>query len=88
MYGKWVTFVFAGCLIVLLGIALIATAYAPIFAVVIALLVAFAIVYGLSTQRTKQVGSEHAAAAQERREADQGGRPSATGAPASGEGSP
>jgi hypothetical protein len=87
VYGRWLMIVFAGWLVVLLAIALITTAYAPLFAVGIGLVVAFAIVYGLSAQRTRQVGSEHSAAARERREADQGGRPSASAAPASGEGS-
>jgi len=88
MYGKWFLVAFSVWIVVLLAIALITAVYAPIFAVGIGLLVVFAVVYGLSTRRTRQVGSEHAVAAQERRESGQGSRPSASGAPASGEGSP
>jgi hypothetical protein len=86
MYGKWFLFAFGFGIVVLVGIALIATAYAPIFAVVIALLLAVAIVFHRSTQRTRQVGTEHAAAAEERRQAGQPARPSASAAPRSGEG--
>ena len=86
MYGRWFLFAFGIVIVALLAIALIATAYAPIFAVVIALLIAVAFVFHRSTQRTRQVGTEHAAAAEERRQAGQPERPSASAAPQSGEG--
>jgi hypothetical protein len=86
MYGKWFLSVFGFGIAVLLVIGLIATAYAPIFAVALGVLIAAVIIWGLSTRRTSQVGSERSAAAQERREAGQAARPSATSAPSGGEG--
>jgi len=86
MYGKWFLFAFGGGIVALLVIALIATAYAPIFAVAIAILLALAILVGRAGRRTQQVGSEHHAAAEERRQAGQAARPSADAAPQSGEG--
>jgi hypothetical protein len=86
MYGRWFFVTFGFGLAVLLVIGLIATAYAPIFAVGIALLIAAAVVWAMATRRTSQVGSERSAAAQERREAGQGARHSASAAPRGGEG--
>jgi Flp pilus assembly protein TadB len=86
MYGKWFAIAFGFGLLVLFVIGMIATAYAPIFAVAIALLVAVVVIWGMSARRTSQVGSERSAAAQERREAGQSARPSATSAPRGGEG--
>ena len=86
MYGRWLLIVFAFGLMVLLVIGLIATAFTPIFAVAIALLVGVVLVFGMAARRSSQVGSERSAAKQERREAGQGHRPGATGAPAGGEG--
>jgi hypothetical protein len=85
MYGKWFLTVFglgAGFLLIV-GLM---TAYAALAAVAVAFFLAFIIVAGLSARRTRQVGSEHAAIAHERREAGQSERPGASGAPRSGEG--
>jgi Flp pilus assembly protein TadB len=85
VYGTWFLIVVSFFLVVFLAIGLIV--WAPIIiAVVIALVVIAGVVWSRSRRRTQQVGSEHAAAAQERRDADQIERPSASGAPASGEG--
>jgi MFS superfamily sulfate permease-like transporter len=86
MYGKWFLIVFSFVMVVLLVIALIAAAYAPIFAVAIAALIATVFLLARASRRSRQVGSEHASAGAERREADQAARPSATAAPRSGEG--
>jgi hypothetical protein len=86
MYGKWFLFAFGFGIAVLLVIGLIATAYAPIFAVALGVLIAAVIIWALSTRRSSQVGAERSAAAQERREAGQTARPSATSAPSGGEG--
>jgi MFS superfamily sulfate permease-like transporter len=86
VYGRWFSFAFGFAAVVLLGVALIASVYAPIFAVVIALLIALAFILNRATRRTQQLGSEHAAAAEERRQAGQPARPSASAAPHSGEG--
>lgn len=72
--------------VVFLVIALIAVAFAPIFAVGIAVLFGIALLVGASARRSKQVGSEHGAAAQDRREAGQETRSSASARPAAGEG--
>ena len=86
MYGKWFVFVFGFGLLVLFVIGMIATAYAPIFAVGIALLIAAFLLGGMAARRGSQVGSERSTAAQERREAGQAARPSANAAPRGGEG--
>jgi hypothetical protein len=86
MYGKWLVFAFGFGIAVLVVVALIATAYTPIFAVAIAVLVGAMLIWGMATRRSSQVGSERSAAAQERREAGQGARQSATAAPGGGEG--
>jgi hypothetical protein len=86
MYGKWLLFAFGFGLLVLFVIGTIATAYAPIFAVGIVLLVGAFLLAGMASRRGSQVGSERSAAAQERREAGQGARPSANAAPRGGEG--
>ena len=86
MYGKWFLFAFGLAAVVLLGIGLVAAAWAPIFAAAIALLVILALLFGFSGRRSREVGSEHAAAAEDRREAGQAARPSASAAPQSGEG--
>jgi high-affinity Fe2+/Pb2+ permease len=86
MYGRWFLAVFAFGLLVLFVVGLIATAFTPIFAVAIALLVLVVLGFGMATRRSSQVGSERSAAAQERREAGQGHRPSASAAPSGGEG--
>ncbi|OLE38730.1 MAG: hypothetical protein AUG48_01000 [Actinobacteria bacterium 13_1_20CM_3_68_9] len=70
--------------VILLIVGLVA--YAPIIAVGIALIVAMGILWSLARRRTRQLGSEHASAARDRRAAGQTHRPSATGAPVSGEG--
>jgi hypothetical protein len=85
VYGTWFLIVLSFFVVVFLAIGLIV--WAPIIiAVAIALVVIAAIVWRQSRRRTQQVGGEHAAAAQERRDAGQPGRPSASGAPVSGEG--
>ena len=86
MYGKWFLFAFGFAAVALLAIALIATAYAPIFAVAIALLVAIVVLIGRAGSRTEQVGSEPEVAAEERRQAGQTQRETAGAGPASGEG--
>jgi hypothetical protein len=86
MYGKWFLFAFGFGLLVLFVIGMIATAYAPIFAIAIALLVAAFLLAGMATRRASQVGSERSTAAQERREAGQSARPSANASPRGGEG--
>lgn len=86
MYGKWFLTALGFALIVLFVIGMIATAYAPIFAVGIALVIAAFFLMGMVGRRSSQVGSEQSAAAQERREAGQGSRPSANAAAQSGEG--
>lgn len=86
MYGRWLLFAFGFVVLVLFVIGMIATAYAPIFAVGIVLLIAAFLLGGMATRRASQVGSERSTAAQERREAGQGSRASASAAPQSGEG--
>jgi len=86
MYGKWFLSVFGFGILVLLVIALLAAPWVPILAVAIALVIGGAIWMRQGTKRTQQLGSEHAAAARDRREAGQPARPSATAAPHSGEG--
>jgi hypothetical protein len=86
MYGKWFLFAFGFGLLVLFVIGMIATAYAPIFAVGIALLIAVFLLGGMAARRGSQVGSERSTAAQERREAGQGARPSTGAEPRGGEG--
>jgi len=86
MYGKWLLSVVGVVLVVLFIVGMIATAYAPIFAVGIAVVVGIFLFAGMASRRGSQVGSEGAAAAQERREAGQGARPSATASPSGGEG--
>ena len=70
----------------MLVIALVAIAWAPIFALGIAVLFGVALLIGASAGRSKEVGGEHAAAAQDRREAGQETRSSASARPAAGEG--
>jgi hypothetical protein len=84
MYGTWLPISLSFVAVILLIVGLIA--YAPIIAVAIALVIAVGILWGLARRRTRQVGAEHAAAADERRSAGRGVRPSADGAPVSGEG--
>jgi hypothetical protein len=85
VYGTWFLIVVSFFLVVFLAIGLIV--WAPIIiAVAIALVVIAGVVWSRSRRRTQQVGAEHAAAAQERRDAGQIERPSASGAPVSGEG--
>jgi hypothetical protein len=72
--------------VILLVIGLIFATFAPIFAAGIALLLGIAFIFGMSSKRTSQVGDEHGAAAQERREAGQTQRSSASARPAAGEG--
>ncbi|HMC06554.1 MAG TPA: hypothetical protein VKG89_04070 [Solirubrobacterales bacterium] len=72
-------------LVVLLALALIVS-FAPFLAAAIALAVIVALVWGFAARRTRQVGSEHATAAEERRDAGGAARPSASAAPQSGEG--
>jgi Flp pilus assembly protein TadB len=84
MYGKWFLITFGPIAVILLIIALAVTPWAAIFAVAIALVLGIVFVFGQATRRSQQVGSEHAAAAEDRVQA---GRPGgARGAPASGEG--
>jgi hypothetical protein len=85
VYGTWLLIVLSFVLVVFLAIGLIV--WAPIIiAVAIALIVIAGVVWSQSRRRTQQVGAEHAVAAEERREAGQTSRPSASGAPVSGEG--
>jgi hypothetical protein len=86
MYGKWFLFAFGFGLLVLFVIGMIATAYAPIFAIGIALVLGAFLLGGMATRRSSQLGSERSAAAQERREAGQSARPSASAEPRGGEG--
>jgi membrane protein implicated in regulation of membrane protease activity len=86
MYGRWFLIAFGFGLLVLFVIGMIATAYAPIFAVGIALLIAAFLLAGMATRRGSQVGSERTSAAQERREAGQGARATASASPRGGEG--
>jgi Flp pilus assembly protein TadB len=86
MYGKWFLFAFGFGLLVFFVIGMIATAYAPIFAVAIALLIAVFLLGGMAARRGSQVGSERSSAAQERREAGQTARPTASAEPRGGEG--
>ena len=86
MYGKWFLFAFGFALLVLFAIGMIATAYAPIFAVGIVLLVVAFLLGGMATRRSSQIGVERSSAAQERREAGQRSRPSTSAAPRGGEG--
>ena len=86
MYGKWFLFAFGFGLLVLFVIGMIATAYAPIFAVGIALLIAVFLLGGMASRRSSQIGSERSSAAQERREAGQSARPTVTAEPRGGEG--
>jgi membrane protein implicated in regulation of membrane protease activity len=84
VYGTWFLTILSVVAVILLIVGLIA--YAPIIAVAIALVIAVGILWGLARRRTQQMGAEHATAARERRAAGQEGRPTASGAPASGEG--
>jgi hypothetical protein len=86
MYGRWLLLAFGFGLLVFFVIGMIATAYAPIFAVGIALLIAAFLLGGMAMRRGSQLGSERSSAAQERREAGQAARPSAGAQPRSGEG--
>jgi hypothetical protein len=86
VHGKWSLLAFGLVAVVLLAIGLIATPFAPIFAAVVAFLVMLALLFGSSGRRSREVGSEHAVAAEDRREAGQAARPSASAAPQSGEG--
>jgi hypothetical protein len=63
MYGKWLLSVAGVALVVLFIIGMIATAYAPIFAVAIAALLVVVIGAGMASRRSSQVGSERSAAA-------------------------
>jgi flagellar biosynthesis component FlhA len=85
MYGKWflTVFAFGGAVLLIVGLM---TAFPALAAVAIGLLLGFIVIYALAARRTRQVGAEHATAAEERRDAGQAGRPSASGAPRSGEG--
>jgi MFS superfamily sulfate permease-like transporter len=85
MYGKWFLTVFGLAAVILLVVALM-TAFSALIAVGVGLLLGFIVLLVLSTRRTRQVGAEHATAAAERRDAGQTERPTATGAPRSGEG--
>jgi uncharacterized protein (DUF58 family) len=84
MYGKWFLLAFSVGIIILFSIAL--TPFVAVFAVALGLLLAAAVVVGRAGRRSQQVGSEHGAAAEERRQAGQEARPSASAAPRSGEG--
>jgi predicted lipid-binding transport protein (Tim44 family) len=86
MYGKWFMWTAGVIFVVLLAIGLIAVPWVAIFAVVIAFLIALAFLFSRASQRRQQLGSEHAAAAEDRRQAGQPARPSASAAPRSGEG--
>jgi hypothetical protein len=93
MYGKWFLVTFGPIAVILLIIALAVTPWAAIFAVAIALVLGVVFIFGRATQRSQELGSEHAAAAEDRAQAEgthervQPGGPAGTrGAPASGEG--
>ena len=85
MYGKWFLTVFGLGAGILLIVGLMAS-FAALIAVGIGLVVGFVILYALSARRSRQVGGERATAAEERREAGQTERPTASGAPRAGEG--
>ena len=76
MYGKWflTVFAFGGAVLLIVGLM---TAFPALAAVAIGLLLGFIVIYALAAKRTRQVGAEHATAAEERRDAGQAGRPSA-----------
>jgi Flp pilus assembly protein TadB len=85
VYGTWFMIVLSFVVLVFLAVGLIV--WAPIIiAVAIAAIVVAGVVWSRSRSRTQQLGSEHASAAQDRRDAGQTQRPSASGAPVSGEG--
>lgn len=84
MYGTWFLSVTGLVAVILLIVGLVA--YASIIAVGIALILATGILWVLAMRRTRQVGSEHATAAQERRAAGRTAGPRPSGAPVSGEG--
>jgi hypothetical protein len=84
VYGTWFLTTLSFVAVILLVIGLLA--YAPIIAVGLAFVIAVGILWGLAARRARQVGGERASAAKERREAGQAARPSASGAPVSGEG--
>jgi hypothetical protein len=86
VYGRWFLIAFGFGLVVLFVIGMIATAYAPIFAVGIALVIAVFLVAGMAMRRGSQVGSERTAAAQERLEDGHSARPTASSSPRGGEG--
>ena len=85
MYGKWFLTVFGFGAVILLVIALM-TAFPALLAVGIGVVLGFLAVYAFAARRSAQVGGEHGAAAEARRQAGQGARPSASGAPRAGEG--
>jgi flagellar biosynthesis component FlhA len=85
MYGKWFLTVFAFGAAILLIVGLM-TAFPALAAVAIGGLLGFIVLWVLAARRTRQVGAEHATIAEEQRQAGQNGRPSASGAPRSGEG--
>ena len=74
VYGTWLLIVLSFVLVVFLAIGLIV--WAPIIiAVAIALIVIAGVVWSQSRRRTRQVGAEHAVAAEERRDAGQTAAP-------------
>lgn len=84
VYGTWFLSVVGFVAVILLIVGLVA--YAPIIAVGIALILGTGILWVAAMRRTRQVGAEHVAAAEDRRTAGQTPRPGASGAPVSGEG--
>jgi hypothetical protein len=93
MYGKWFLVTFGPIALILLVIALAVTPWAAIFAAAIALVLGALFIFGRATQRSQELGSEHAAAAEDRAQAggareqvQPGGPAGDRGAPASGEG--
>ena len=85
MYGKWFLMVFGFGAAILLVVALMA-AFPALLAVAIGLLLGSLAVYAFAARRSARVGGEHGAVAEERRQAGQTARSSASGAPAAGEG--
>jgi membrane protein implicated in regulation of membrane protease activity len=85
MYGKWFLTVSGLGALILLIVGLMTT-FAALLAVAIGLLLGSVAVYVLAARRRRQVGREHAAGTEDRRQAGQTARPGASGAPRSGEG--
>jgi membrane protein implicated in regulation of membrane protease activity len=85
MHGKWFLGVFGFGALILLIVGL-SVAFSAIAAAAIAFLLIVVLLIAFSVRRGSQVGSEHAAAAADRRRSDHVPSPRQQGAPRSGEG--